>query len=256
VEIAVLIKQVPDTESLIEIADGHPDIKTDGINWVMNPYDELAVEEALRLRDEVGGSVTVFTLGPEKAAEVLRTALAMGADSAVRIDPEGQLLDGLTTATVLAGELKKGAFELIVAGHRAVDDDNFLVGPAVAEFMAIPHISMVIRKEIIDGKIRCTRTVDGGTLVLEATLPALITTQRGLNEPRYASLPGIMKAKKKPIDTRTLSETGSAPEDTMVKTIAMRLPPQRSAGRIIEGDTATDKAAILVKALREEAKII
>jgi electron transfer flavoprotein alpha/beta subunit len=113
---------------------------------------------------------------------------------------------------VLAGELKKGAFDLIIAGHRAVDDDNFQVGPAVAELMGIPHISMVIRQELTEGKIRCTRTIDGGTLVLETALPALITTQRGLNEPRYASLPGIMKAKKKPIDTRTCRKPAPKPE--------------------------------------------
>jgi electron transfer flavoprotein beta subunit len=256
VEIAVLIKQVPATESLIEIADDGLEIKTDGINWVMNPYDELAVEEALQIRAAAGGTVTVFSLGPEKAMETLRTALAMGADTAVRIDPEDKALDGLAAARVLAGELKKGAFDLIIAGHRAVDDDNFQVGPAVAEFMGIPHISMVIRQEITDGKIRCTRTIDGGTMVLETELPALISTQRGLNEPRYASLPGIMKAKKKPIDTRALSETGTDPGDPMVKTIAMRLPPQRKGGRIIEGDSAADKAAALVKALREEVKVI
>jgi electron transfer flavoprotein beta subunit len=256
VEIAVLLKQVPATESLIEIADDGVAIKTDGINWVMNPYDELAVEEALQIRAAAGGAVTAFTMGPEKAVETLRTALAMGADTAVRIDPEGKVLDGLATARVLAGELQKGAFDLIIAGHRAVDDDNFQVGPAVAEFMGIPHISMVTRQEVAEGKIRCTRSIDGGTLVLETVLPALITTQRGLNEPRYASLPGIMKAKKKPIDTRALSEIGIDPGDPMVKTIAMRLPPQRKGGRIIEGDSATDKAAALVRALREEAKVI
>jgi electron transfer flavoprotein beta subunit len=122
--------------------------------------------------------------------------------------------------------------------------------------MGIPLISMVIKQDVTDGKIRCTRTIDGGTLVLETTLPALITTQRGLNEPRYASLPGIMKAKKKPIDTRALSETGTDPGEPRVRTIAMRLPPQRKGGRIIEGDSATAKAAALVKALREEAKVI
>lgn len=255
-EIAVLLKQVPATESLIEIADDGTAIKTDGINWVMNPYDEMAVEEALQIRDEAGGTVTVFSLGPEKAVEALRTALAMGADTAVRIDPEGKPLDGLATAKILAGELKKDAFDLIVAGHRAVDDDNFQVGPAVAELMGIPHISMVVKQDVADGKIRCTRTIDGGTLVLDAALPALITTQRGLNEPRYASLPGIMKAKKKPIDTRPLSETGTDPGDPMVKTIALRLPPQRTAGRMLEGESAADKATALVKALREEVKVI
>jgi electron transfer flavoprotein beta subunit len=256
VEIAVLLKQVPATESLIEIANDGTCIKTDGINWVMNPYDEMAVEEALQIRDAVGGGVTVFSLGPEKAVEALRTALAMGADNAVRIDPQDSVLDGLATAKVLAGELRKGTFELIVAGHRAVDDDNFQVGPAVAEFLGIPHISMVIEQEISDGTIRCTRTIDGGTLVLETALPALITTQRGLNEPRYASLPGIMKAKKKPIDTRPLSDTGTDPGARMVETIAMQPPPQRTGGRIIDGETAADKAAALVQALREEAKVI
>ena len=255
-EIAVLLKQVPATETLIEIADDGTAIKTEGINWVMNPYDELAVEEALQIRAAAGGAVTVFTLGPEKAVEALRTALAMGADTAVRIDPEGQSLDGLATAKVLAGELNKGAFELIIAGHRAVDDDNYQVGPAVAELMGIPHISMVISQEIADGKIRCTRTIEGGSLVLETALPALITTQRGLNEPRYASLPGIMKAKKKPIDTRTLSETGTEPGDPKVQTVTLRLPPQRTGGRIIEGDSVAEKAAALVKALQEEAKVL
>jgi electron transfer flavoprotein beta subunit len=256
VEIAVLLKQVPATESLIEIADDGTAIKTDGINWVMNPYDEMAVEEALQIRDAAGGSVTVFSLGPEKSVEVLRTALAMGADVAVRIDPEDKVLDGLATAKVLAGELKKGDYDLVITGHRAVDDDNFQVGPAVAEFMNIPHISMVINQEVADGRIRCTRTIEGGTIVLETALPALITTQRGLNEPRYASLPGIMKAKKKPIDTRSLAETGTDPGDPMVTTMAMRLPPQRTAGRMIEGESAADKAAALVKALREEAKVL
>lgn len=255
-EIAVLLKQVPATESLIEIGDDGTAIKTDGINWVMNPYDEMAVEEALQIRDAAGGSVTVFSLGPEKSIEALRTALAMGADVAVRIDPEEKVLDGLATAKVLAGELQKGDYDLVIAGHRAVDDDNFQVGPAVAEFMNIPHISMVINQEVADGRIRCTRTIEGGTLVLETALPALITTQRGLNEPRYASLPGIMKAKKKPIDTRSLSKTGTDPGDPTVTTMAMRLPPQRTAGRMIEGESAADKAAALVKALREEAKVL
>ena len=128
-EIAVLLKQVPATESMIEISDDGSAIKTEGINWVMNPYDEMAVEEALQIRADTGGTVTVFSLGPEKAVEALRTALAMGADTAVRIDPEGKPLDGLATAKVLAGELKKGAFDLIVGGV-AYGDDICLSRPA------------------------------------------------------------------------------------------------------------------------------
>ncbi|MDL2269459.1 electron transfer flavoprotein subunit beta/FixA family protein [Desulfosarcina sp. OttesenSCG-928-A07] len=255
-EIAVLIKHVPSTESAVDIADGGVAVKTDGMTWVMNPYDEMAVEEALKIRTAAGGSVTVFTLGPEKSVEALRTALAMGADTAVRIDPEGKSLDSLGVARVLAGELKKGAFDLVIAGHRAVDDDAFQVGPAVAEFMGIPHISMVIAEEIADGRIRCTRTVEGGTLVLESPLPALITTQRGLNEPRYASLPGIMKAKKKPIDTRLVSTTGTDPGEPIVRVIGLHLPPVRKPGQMVDGDSAAAKAASLVRALREDARVI
>ena len=255
-EIAVLLKQVPATETAMEIAADGTTIKTDGINWVVNPYDEMAVEEALQIRDAVGGTVTVFTLGPEKAVDALRTALAMGADNAVRIDPQGQRLDGLAVARALAEELQKGAFELIIAGHRAVDDDNYQVGPAVAEFMGIPHISMVIHQELADGKIRCTRTIEGGTLVLETPLPALITTQRGLNEPRYTSLPGIMKAKKKPIDTRPLAASDAGEGNARVSTIALRLPPERKGGQIISEETVEEKAAALIKALRDEAKVI
>ena len=173
-----------------------------------------------------------------------------------RIDPQGQMLDGLGTARALAEELKKGAFELIIAGHRAVDDDNYQVGPAVAEFLGIPHISMVIHEEVADDKIRCTRTIEGGTLVFEAPLPALITTQRGLNEPRYTSLPGIMKAKKKPIDTRPLAESDAAGGTSKVSTIALRLPPERKGGRIIAGESVAEKAAALIKVLRDEAKVI
>ncbi len=254
-EIAVLIKQVPATESQIEIADDNVAIKTYDIKWVMNPYDEMAVEEALQVRDAAGGAVTAFTLGPVKAVDALRTALAMGVDTAVHIDTAGKAVDGLNTSRALAEELKKGAFDLIIAGHRAVDDDNFQVGPAVAEFMGIPHISMVIDQQITDGKITCTRTIEGGTLTVETALPALITTQRGLNEPRYASLPGIMKAKKKPIDTRELS-LGDGGSENGVTILAMRFPEQRKGGRIIEGDTPADLAAKLVKALREEAKVL
>ena len=139
-----------------------------------------------------------------------------------------------------------------------MDDDNHLVGAAVAEFLGIPHISMVIEETVEDGKIRCRRTIEGGTVVLEAPLPVLFTTQRGLNEPRYASLPGIMKAKKKPVETKTLADLGLSPADVAptVEILAMRTPPERTGGRMIDGASAAEKAETLVMLLREEAKVI
>ena len=257
-EIVVLLKQVPATESFISIAENGTAIRTEDLKWVINPYDELAVEEALKIRQSSGGKVTVLSLGPEKAIESIRTALAMGADTAIRIDPGDHLLDGLSTARVLAEVIKQTPHDLIICGHRAVDDDNFQVGPAVAEFLNLPHIPMVIKQEIENGTICCTTTVEGGTMELKAPLPALITTQRGLNEPRYASLPGIMKAKKKPVDTRNIADIGLDPAALApkVEIAAMHLPAERKGGQIIEGADIETKVAELVRLLHEEAKVV
>ncbi len=185
--------------------------------------------------------------------------MAMGADKGILInDPAAQECDGLGIARILAAAVKKMPFNLIITGQRAVDDDNYLVGTAVAEFLNIPNISMVIKEEISDGKIRCHRTVEGGTVVIESPLPALLTTQHGLNEPRYVSMPGIMKAKKKPIDKKRLANIGldAASVKPMTKIMKMSYPPERKPGRIIKGDSAQAKAAELVRVLREEAKVI
>jgi electron transfer flavoprotein beta subunit len=259
-EIIVLLKQVPSTESMIEIADDGVSIKPDDIKWVINPYDEFAVEEALRIREASEGRVTIVSLGKEKATEAIRTALAMDADRGVLInDPALENCDGLSTATVLSAALKDMPHDLIIAGQRAVDDDNFMVGAAVAQKLSLPLISLVIKQEISDGKIICQKTVDGGTVSVESNLPVLFTTQRGLNEPRYASLPGIMKAKKKPLETKSLKDLGLDPAavaEPKVKVVALNTPPERTGGRMIEGETAEEKAAALVRALHDEAKVI
>ena len=261
-EIVVLVKQVPDTESLIEIAGDGVSIKKQDIKWVMNPYDEIAVEEALQIRDAQGGAVTVVSMGGQKTVETIRTALAMGADKGIHInDPAAEGSDPLATAKILAAAIKEIPFELIIAGHRAVDEDNYQVASGVAELLGIPQISMVVKAELLDGKIKCQRTIEGGTVTVEASMPAMFTTQRGLNEPRYASLPGIMKAKKKPVDVKTLADLGIDPASVghanrKVKIKALNFPPQRQAVRMIEGETAQDKAAGLVKVLHEEVKII
>ncbi|MFC1814099.1 electron transfer flavoprotein subunit beta/FixA family protein [Thermodesulfobacteriota bacterium] len=259
-EIVVLLKQVPATESYIGISEDGVSIKTDDLKWVISPYDEFAVEEALRIKEAHGGTVTILSAGTEKAVEAIRTALAMGADKGILIDdPIVQECDALNIARILAAVLKDTPFDLVIAGQRAVDDDNYQVGPATAEFLNIPHISLVIKVEIMEGKIRCQRTVEGGTVILESSLPALFTTQRGLNEPRYASLPGIMKAKKKPIDIKTIADIGLSAEQVgrpKIKVISMKLPPEREGGVIIEGDTPREKAAALVRALHKDAKVV
>jgi electron transfer flavoprotein beta subunit len=261
-EIVVLIKQVPDTEALIQIADDGAAIKTDEIKWVLNPYDEFAVEEALRIKEAEGGTVTIVSVGPDKTVEAIRTALAMGADQGVHInDPDAYGSDSLATAKILAATLKEMEFDLIVAGQRGVDGDNYQVGAAVAEYLNLPQISMVVKQEIADGQITCERTVDGGVAVVKAALPVLFTTQRGLNEPRFASLPGIMKAKKKPLETKTLADLGvdaaSVGEANRKVTVtALNFPPQREAVRMMGGDSADAQAAELVKILHEEVKAL
>ena len=262
-EIVVLLKQVPDTETTIQIGDDGTTINTDDVKWVINPYDEYAVEEALRIKESHGeGKVTILTVGQDRAVESIRTALAMGADEGILIDdPAIQGSDGLGIARVLAAALKTIPHDLIVAGMRAVDDDGYLVPAAVAEFLEIPQVSMVIKQEIVDGKIHCERTVEGGTVVIETELPALFTTQKGINEPRYASLPGIMKAKKKKLEKKTLADVGldaSLVGQAGAKSTVAQLafPPEREPGKIIEGETAEEKAAELVRLLREEAKAI
>jgi electron transfer flavoprotein beta subunit len=261
-DIVVLVKQVPDTESLVQIAGDGVSIKKDDIKWIMNPYDELAVEEALRIKEAKGGTVTVLSVGAQKAQETIRTALAMGADKGLLVnDPAAEGGDALATARILAAAVKSLPFDLIIAGQRAVDEDNYQVGAAVAEFLGIPHISLVSKVEVLEGRIRCQRSVDGGAVTVEAPLPALFTTQRGLNEPRYASLPGIMKAKKKPLDVKTVAalgldpaRVGAAGRKVVVK--ALRLPPERKAVRMIAGETPAAMAAELVRVLHEEARLI
>lgn len=262
--IIVCIKQVPDTESLIKIAPDGKSVVTDDVKWIMNPYDEFGVEEALRIKEKFGGEVTVVGLGPKRMTESIRTALAMGADKAILIsDPALDGSDSLAVATALAAAIKGLSYDLIFTGQRGVDDDSGIVGSALAEMLDIPNISVVEKVEVADdGKsVKAHRPVEGLTLVIEAALPALITAQKGLNEPRYASLPGIMKAKKKPLEEKTLAALGLDPSQfgegaRKLKIVELTPPPQRSAGKIVAGDTPEQKAAELAKLLHEEAKIL
>lgn len=258
--IIVLMKQAPSTDSMIEPAADGVSIKTTDIKWIINPYDEFALEEALRIRDAGGGTVTILTVGEQKATESIRTGLAMGADKGILIqDPACQQMDGLGIAQVLSAAIRTLPYDLIIAGQRAVDDENWLVGIAVAQTLQIPCISLVIQQQIENSAIRCQRTIDGGTMTVEASLPALITTQRGLNEPRYASLQGVMKAKKKPIEVKTLGDLGLSGDDIVSSRIQVRglkQPPQRSGGKMINAGSPQATAAELVRLLHEESRVL
>lgn len=262
--IIVCLKQVPDTESQIKVAPDGKSIVTDDVKWIMNPYDEFGVEEALLLRDKFKGEVTVVGLGPKRVTESIRTALAMGADKGILISDEA--LDGsdsLATAKALAAAIKDIDYDLIFTGQRGVDDDMGLVGASLAELLGIPNLSLIIKVDVAeDGKTaKVNRPVEGQTLVIESSLPALITTQKGLNEPRYASLPGIMKAKKKPLEEKSLADLGLDAADfgsgaRKLKVLELTPPPERAEGKIVEGETPQEKAAELAKLLHDEAKAI
>ena len=262
--IIVCLKQVPDTETQIKVGSDGKSIATDDIKWVMNPYDEYGVEEALCIKEKFGGEVTVVGLGPKRVTESIRTALAMGADKGILVNDEAlEGSDSLAVAKALAAAIKELDYDLIFSGQRGVDDDMGVVGANLAAFLDIPQLSVIEKVEVAeDGKsVKVNRPIEGSTLVIESTLPALITTQKGLNEPRYASLPGIMKAKKKPFDEKTLSDLGLDAAEfgesaRKVKILEITPPPAREAGKIVEGETPQEKAAGLAKLLHDEAKVI
>ena len=263
VNIVVLLKQVPDTETKIRIGADGKSIDTSDIKWIISPYDEYAVEAALRLQDSAGAKVTILSMGPERVVESIRTALAMGADHGVLVDdPASEGSDALGKAKVLAAALGSMDFDLIFCGHRAVDDDENQVGIMVAELMSLPHLGLAVSIEVADGKVTIQRPIEGAKVTLEGTLPALVTFggAHAIWNPRYASLPGIMKAKKKPLETKTLADLGLSADDVgaqgaKVKVTSMELPAERQAGRKLEGDTA-EKAKELARLLHEEAKVI
>lgn len=263
-KIVACIKQVPDTETQIKVAPDGTSIAQDNIKWVMNPYDEFGVEEALKTKEKFGGEVIVVGLGPKRVTESLRTALAMGADKAVQITDDAlEGSDALAVAKALAAAIKGLEPDVIFAGQRGVDNDEGLVGASLAEFLGLPHLAVITKLEMAeDGKsVKANRPVEGQTMVLECPLPAVITAQKGLNEPRYASLPGIMKAKKKPLEEKSLGDLGLNAAEfgagaRKLKVVKLTPPPERQAGKIVDGDSPESKAAALAKLLHEEAKVI
>jgi len=249
-KIAVCIKRVPDTESRIKPAADGKSLDEAGVKFILNPYDEFAVEEALQRKEKAGaGEVVVVALGPATAQETIRTALAMGADRGVLLQVDKIPVDGLEVAKALAAELKGGGYDLILFGKMAIDDYNHQVGPMVAELLDLPCVTSVAHLTIAGATGEAEREIEGGVEVVTFPLPAVLTADKGLNEPRYPALKGIMAARKKPLDVKpvTLGAGG-------MELLAMSPPPERAAGRIVgEGAGAV---AELVRLLREEAKVL
>ena len=253
----VCIKQVPDTETKIKLNGDSTGIDTAGIKWIISPYDEYGVEEALRFKEKNAGStVTVVSAGPDRVIDSLRTALAMGADNALHVElPESA--DSAMTAKAIAGALKKETkVDLVYFGKEAIDDGAAQVPGLVAHHLGMPAVTVVVGIEYTGSTLKCKREIEGGAYeMVEVPVPAVIAGSKGLNEPRYATLPNIMKAKKKEVKAVKLADIGVSASDQKIKMKNLQLPPPKQAGRKIEGDVAA-QAHALALALHNEAKVI
>lgn len=260
----VLVAYVPDTASIIKIGSAGNRIEEGGIKWIISPYDEFALEEAIRIKEAKGGDVTVITYAPDRGSTGLRECLARGADHAVHVvGGEATFGDAYAIARVLAAAVQKsGPFDLILCGIKGVGSDGSLVGAMVAELLDVPHVSGVVKLELADGSLTAHRDVEGGTEVFTSPLPCLVAAHKGLNEPRYPSLKGIMAAKKVPIQTIQPADLGFdeatlASAQATTRWVKLELPPAKASGTILKGEEDPAAAAReLVRLLREEAKAI
>ena len=246
----VCIKQVPDTETRVKVAADGRSLDPAGVTLILNPYDEFALEQALRVKEQLGaGEVVVVSLGGAAVQSTLRNALAMGADRAMHLKTDASAADALAVAKALADAIRPLDAGLVWLGKQAVDDDGAQVGPMLATLLGRPCVSVVAKFDLVGMTASVEREIEGGRELLDVPLPAVFTTDKGLNEPRYASLKGIMAAKKKLIEERVV-ELGTP----HLERIALELPPPRAAGRIVGEGVAAVPA--LVRALREEAKVL
>ncbi|MFN4916294.1 MAG: electron transfer flavoprotein subunit beta/FixA family protein [Ignavibacteria bacterium] len=246
--ILVCISQVPDTTAKIQVSGDGKSIEKTGIKFILNPYDEFAIEEGLRLRERFGGTVTALTVGPETSKEILRTALAMGVDKAGIVKTD-DILDSYNVAENIAGYAKSISPDLVIFGRQSIDFDSSGMAPMVAEMLDLPSISVVSSWNIENNAITAERDIEGGKEVLTCSVPCVISAQKGLNDPRYPKLPDIMKAKSKPIE-----EIASCHGSALVSLTSMALPSSKRVGMIV-GDSEAEIASV-VTALHEQAKVI
>lgn len=247
--IVVCIKEVPDTETYIKIGADQKSIQESNVTFIMNPYDEYAVEEALKIQEAQGGEVTALCVGSARADEVLRVAISMGVQKAVRIDASAPFADSLTTATLLAEVLKEMNADLILMGKETIDDGSTATGPMLGELLGVPCMTLATKVDVAGGNVTVERELESGTEVIEAGMPCIITAQKGLNEPRYPSLRGKMMAKKAVIDVKNVSV--DAPQ---VEIVTLQNPPARGEAKVVgEGVEAVPE---LIRLLKEEAQVI
>lgn len=248
-KIIVCIKRVPDTTTRIRIGPDGRSIDPN-VEYIINPYDENAIEEGVRLKERFGGDVTLVSLGPDGAKDTLKKALALGADKAIHLKADvSGVHDSLSIAKVLADCIKALEYDIIIFGKQAIDNDDLSVGPMVAALLGLPSISVVVKLDITENKVTCKREIEGALEIVETQLPCVITAQKGLNEPRYASLKGIMEAKKKVIEERVVLMPHSKVEITR-----MELPPERIGGKFVgKGKEDVHK---VVEFLKSEAKVL
>jgi len=255
--IVVYMKQTFNTEAKI-VLDSNGKIEAKGVNLIINPYDEYAIEEGIRLKEKFGGEVTVVSLGESNVQAAMRTAMAMGADKGILIsDPALENTDEWARAEILAKALSTIPFDIILAGRIAIDDCAGQIAIRLAEVLNVPSVGSVVKLEVSGTQATVTREIDGGTALVEVSLPAVITTTKGLNDPRYPSVAGIMKSKKKKLDVVTLADLGFSAADIAPKMNVQKhsIPSARKAGQKITGEAAY-VAQELGRLLREEAKIL
>lgn len=260
-KIAVCVKAVPDTETKVQISADKSNIDFAGVRFITSPYDEFAIQEALNVKKKLGGETTVFSLGGAECTDVLRDTLARGIDNAVHInDPDFENLDPLNTAKALAAAIKDaGGFDLVFCGQQGVGGDNSQVPSMLAELLDAAQATVVVKLDVEEGKFRAEREIEGAHEIVEGTLPAVISAQKGLNQPEYPGLKGVMAARRKEIvvkDAAALGIKGSVGSaNKKAKRREMTLPPERPAGRLIEGD-ADSQAKELAHLLRNEVRVI
>ncbi|MEN8191649.1 MAG: electron transfer flavoprotein subunit beta/FixA family protein [Bacteroidota bacterium] len=247
-KIVVCVSHVPDTASKINISSDRKNIDPSGITFVVNPYDEFAIEEALKVKENLGGEVVAVSVGKENHKESLRKALAMGVDEAVLLKTDSEL-DSMSTAHVLADEVKNLGAEIVFMGKQSVDYDNSITGQLTAAILGYNSISVVVELNINENKISAEREIEGGREVVESSLPIVITAQKGLNNPRFPTMKGIMTAKRKIIEEKSI-ELG----ESSTKVLGMKKPPAKQPGKIIGEDTSA--VPELVRLLKDEAKVI
>ena len=255
----VCIAQVPDTETRIKIAPDGRHIDETGVKFIVSPYDEYALEQAIRAKEKQAGDVTVIAFGPDRVQQALRECLARGATKALQVKGETADADALGIAKVLAAAIKSVPHDVVFFGKQGVGTDNSLVGPMVAELLGYPQVNVVTHVELGEGKLTAHREIEGAEEIIECPLPAVVTAQKGLNEPRYASLKGIMAAKKIAIEAKSIADLGLQDSDIVnqrVTIVALELPPEKSGGRKIDGADAAAAAKEIVKYIREEAKAL